>query len=99
MSLYDNSLLELARQVSRDAPPSSPQGRQRIESALLPIIRVALRTGRGPMPVVNWVRDEVGPNRWPLDPTAAASPLARQLCDRLLDRLDPLPSRDTVAGP
>jgi hypothetical protein len=98
MNPHDNPLLELARQVSRHAPPSSPRGREILESTLLPIIRVALRTGHGPAAVVCWVRSQVGPNHSSSDPTAVARPLARELCDRLLDRLDPLPGRETVVG-
>jgi hypothetical protein len=98
MNTYETDLLDLAREVGRHAPPSSPRGREVLESTLVPIIRVALRTGRGPAPLVRWVRSQVGPHDWRSDPTAAARPLARALCDRLLDRLDPLPCRETLVG-
>jgi hypothetical protein len=98
MSLQDTSLLELAEKVSRVAPPSSPRGRAILESTLLPIIRVALRTGDGPPPVVKWVRSQVGSQGCSDDLYSRARPQARALCERLLDRLDPLSSRETVIG-
>jgi hypothetical protein len=93
----DPSLLDLARRVSQEAPLSSARGREILESSLRPIVRVALR-GIGRPPVVHWVRDRANANR-PADPSAWAPVLARELCDRLLARLDPLPGRETVVGP
>lgn len=90
----DPSLLELARRVSREAPLSSARGREILESSLRPIVRVAQR-GIGRPRLVQWVRDQTNANRSP-DPAAWA--LARELCDRLLARLDPLPGRETVVG-
>lgn len=98
MNPTERSLLELARQVSKDAPLSSPRGRQLLESALTPIIRVALRTGHGPEALVRWVRHQVPAQAWPVDPARAAPPLARELCDRLVQRLDPLAGRETIVG-
>jgi hypothetical protein len=97
MNPFENTLVELARRVNEQAPLSSARGREVLESSLLPIIRVAIRSGVGPAPVVQWVRSQVPP-RHP-DPTRAARPLARELCDRLLARLDPVPGRETVVGP
>lgn len=96
MNPFEPALLDLARRVNQEAPLSSPRGREVLESSLLPIIRVALRSGVGPEPVVRWVRSQV--RERPDDPSRSARPLARALCEGLLARLDPLPGRETVVG-
>lgn len=92
----DPCLLDLARRVSQEAPLSSTRGREVLESAIRPIVRVAMR-GVGRPTVVHWVRDRTNADR-PADPASWANALSSELCDRLLARLDPLPGRETVVG-
>jgi hypothetical protein len=96
----DKSLFELAQRMRRGLPNNHPQRfREALEASLLPLIRCALRSGTGHPSVVHWVRQQVanGPPG-PIDPVRAAPPLARVLCERLLERIDPLPARETVLG-
>jgi hypothetical protein len=97
----NNSLLDLARHVRRGLRENTPERfREALEASLLPMIRCALRSGIGHPHVVSWVRHQAASNpHTPPDPARAAPPIARALCERLLERLDPLPSRDTVVGP
>jgi hypothetical protein len=100
MQPENNSLLDLARHVRRRLREDTPQQfREALEASLLPMIRCALRSGIGHPHVVNWVRRQAegNPHLSP-DPARAAPPMARALCERLLARLDPLPSRETVMG-
>jgi hypothetical protein len=97
----NNSLLDLARHVRRGLRENTPEHfRQALEASLLPMIRCALRSGIGHPHVVSWVRHQAASNpHTSPDPTRAAPPIARALCERLLERLDPMPSRETVVGP
>ena len=83
MYTLDHSLLDLARQIDREAPLSTPRGREILESDA----------------IVRWVRRNLDGVNWPTDATRAAKALVRSLTDRLLDRLSPLSSRETVVGP
>jgi hypothetical protein len=75
--------------------------REKLQATLEPMIRCAIRTGQGQPPLVQWVQHQLPQS--PRDHDRAdlsrlATPLAQDLCDRLLARLDPLPGRDTVVG-
>jgi len=96
----NNSLVDLARSVRRTLSEDNPQCfREALEASLLPMIRCALRSGVGHPHVVNWVRHQAASNpHLPPDPVRAAPPIARALCERILERLDPLPSRETVVA-
>jgi hypothetical protein len=62
--------------------------RESLESSLLPIIRCAIRSGRGHPGLVRWVQrnlvrvDQGDGGR--IDPERAAPPMARLLCETLL---------------
>jgi hypothetical protein len=96
----NSSLLDLAQKVRRTLAEDTPQRfREALEASLLPMIRCALRSGIGHPHVVSWVRHQAESNpTLPPDPVRAAPPIARVLCERLLERLDPLPSRETILG-
>jgi hypothetical protein len=91
----DNTLLDLARKMRHIARNDSRPFREVLEASLLPLIRCALRSGLGNPSLVRWVRRQA-PGQ--TDPARAAPPLARILCDRLMERIDPLPARETVVG-
>jgi hypothetical protein len=92
MSFHDTGLLEFARQMQRGQPAGAASLRASLEASLLPIVRVAMR-GVGHPHVVQWAREET---RSPGAPPPRE--LARRLCDRLMERLDPVSGRETVAG-
>jgi hypothetical protein len=89
--------------------PGTPAERQRaLEELLVPLVRCALRTGRGHPRLLGWVRRTLpavpGPHQagLPVDPDVTAAPLARLLCRTLLQHLParagPAPALETVAG-
>jgi hypothetical protein len=90
MRSADAGLLELARKMQRGLPAGPDALRATLEASLLPIVRVAMR-GIGHPHLVQWAREQA-----PAGPLARD--LARRLCDRLMERLDPLPARETVAS-
>jgi hypothetical protein len=101
-STNDRYLVEWARRIKASCPPGHNGFRQALEATLLPMIRCALRSGVGQPPLVNWVechlhqfdpRGALSPDR-----TRYAQPMARVLSERLADRLDPLPGRETVVA-
>ncbi len=96
----NSSLVDLAQRVRRTLPKDNPERlREVLEASLLPMIRCALRSGLGHPHVVDWVRHQKASNpHLSPDPIRAAPPIARALCERILERLDPLPSRETVVG-
>ena len=57
------------------------------------VVRPATAEQFGHPGVVRWAREEA-----PCLTGARPRDLARRLCDRLMERLDPLPGRETVAG-
>jgi hypothetical protein len=82
----------MARQMQRGLPAGPEALRASLEASLLPIVRVAMR-GVGHPHLVRWAKEQ-GPS-----PNGApARDLARRLCDRLMERLDPVSGRETVAG-
>lgn len=98
----ERPLVEWARRVQTTC--SGPQHlREKLQATLEPMIRCALRSGLGQPPLVRWVQHRL-PNFHKdsgdrSDLSRLAGPLARELCDCLLARLDPLSGRDTVVGP
>ena|SRR5688572_8352970 len=94
----ERPLVEWARRFQTSCAGSPQHLREKMEALLVPMIRCALRTGLGQPPLVRWVHDQLPlmPAGEQADPVRLAAPLARRLCDRLMDRLDPLPQRETV---
>jgi hypothetical protein len=89
MSSIDYCIHELAdRMHCPDGPPA--ERRAKLEETLLPMVRCALRTGRGHRHLVDWVQqtlptlrgDEDGPAVQP--PETVAGPMTRLLCQALL---------------
>jgi hypothetical protein len=101
MNPADKNLLNLAQHIRRGLPRDDAQGfRDALTINLLPMIRCALRSGVGHPHLVSWVRHQAANNPMAApDPVRAAPPIARALAERLMERLDPLPGRETVAGP
>lgn len=97
MSPLEHTLGDLSRRLGLDPARPSAQSRAVLESTLLPMIRVALRSGLGPTPLVQWVRSQL-PDLWPTDPARSARWLAQALSDRLLERCSPLAARETIVG-
>jgi hypothetical protein len=100
MNPAEDSLAALANHMRRNL--SGPPGRwqEALEASLLPLIRCALRKGIGHPSVVHWVRRQAEGNPTAsADPARAAVPMARALCERLMQRLDPLSGRETVVDP
>jgi hypothetical protein len=97
MNMPDNHLLELAQRMHHDYPDQPDRFRQALQANLLPMIRCALRAGIGHPSLVSWVRCHAAcePGESP-DPVKAAPPMARVLCERMLERLYPLSGRETV---
>lgn len=96
----ERSLVEWARRFQGSGPSDSQHLRQKLEATLVPMIHCALKTGLGQPTLVRWVRDQLplmSPDQQ-RDPVRVAGPLACQLAERLMARLDPLPQRETVLG-
>ena len=74
--------------------------REKVETSLRTMIRCAMRHGVGQPSLVHWVQHQlalVGPDaRSRTDPVRHAARLARVLSEEIVDRLDPLPGRETV---
>jgi hypothetical protein len=87
---------------------STLERRAQIEATLLPMVRVALRTGQGHPRLVQWVRRTLpwmaGEKGSPahVDPEQVAAPMARLLCQTLLQQMRTHPdggrALDTVVG-
>ena len=96
MNYFDDALHNLAARLGTGNPDNPTRFRETLEASLVPMIRCALRSGRGLPSLVQWVR------RHQLDqpdPTAAAPGMARQLCTTLLQPFQPRPPAfDTVVG-
>ncbi len=100
--------LRLLAERLRCGDRSAPQHhREAVEAHLRPLIRCALRRGRGLPALVQWVRQNLprlvpaGGPAPPPDPERAVPTLARLLCDALLERLQTPAheARETVADP
>jgi hypothetical protein len=97
-----DSLRSLAHRVGwkKDHAPASLES---FEANLRPIIRCAIRSGRGHPDLVRWVQRNLvqvpgGADRARLDPDRAARPMARLLCQALLslEGATRAPAYDTV---
>jgi hypothetical protein len=95
----DDSLFDLAQQIRGGSQDNPRQFRATLEASLVPVIRRALRTGTGHPSLLRWVRAQLATAaERSSDPSRAAAPMARLLCERLLARIDPLPGRETLAS-
>jgi hypothetical protein len=97
----DRPLVEFARRIQGDS--NDPViFRQRLEQTLEPMVRCALRSGVGQPVLVQFVEDQLSRidsrARTRPDRISYAAPIARVLCDRLVNRLNPLHGRETVVG-
>jgi hypothetical protein len=96
MLSIDNALRTLARRMyGEDSAAAS--NRETLEATLLPMIRCAMRTGRGAPPLVQWVKRNL-PAVAPaarlgqaVDPEWAAPRMARLLSSRLLQEVQAEP--------
>lgn len=101
MHFTDEAIRMLARQIY--GHESAGSDRAGLEAALLPMIRVALRTGHGQPVLVRWVRRhlaEVAPGSEggaAVDLDWAAPRMARLLCERLAEHVWNT-GRETVLG-
>jgi hypothetical protein len=97
MDTPDDALSKLAAQMRCGSPPYPD--REALEASLVPLIRRAIRSGRGLTTLVKWVqRHRPGPGAGPdpgghPDPAWAAPSMARLLCDKLLEQLGSQPAR------
>jgi hypothetical protein len=95
----NDGLMNLARHMQRTLPPEPEAWQEALEESLLPMVRCALRKGIGLPTLVRWVRHEVEANPdAAADPARAAVPMARELSQALLERINPLSGRETVVG-
>jgi hypothetical protein len=73
--------------------PEGPAERRReaLEATLLPMVRCALRTGRGHPRLLQWLRGALpsvaGPAAGPVDHDRAAGSVARMLCSAMLEQV------------
>jgi hypothetical protein len=105
MDFSDDALRLLAQRLVGTNPASR---RDRLEEALVPMIRCVLRTGRGSPPLVQWVKRHLpavagaAPDERPANPESAARPMARLLSGRLMQQLQAQPAlvagHDTIMG-
>jgi hypothetical protein len=100
---FTDALRDLARQMYGPSGPDVPP-REQLEAMLVPMIRCALRSGRGAPPLVQWVRRNLpavaamSPTGRGSDPEWVAPTMARLLSGRLLGRSRPdfTPAAETV---
>jgi hypothetical protein len=99
----ERPLLEWARRLESSSGGGPNSLRQTLEATLVPMIRCALRNGTGQLNLVRWVQNQLplldptaGPNP---DPARYAGAMARVLCERLMERLEPPSGCETVVGP
>jgi hypothetical protein len=107
MNLREQAVQALADRVGC-RPGTTAERQQSLEESLVPLVRCALRTGRGHPRLLGWLRRTLpsvpGPHQagMPVDPEVTAAPVARLLCRSLLQRLptsaDRAPALETVAG-
>ena len=94
--MVPQELRRLAEKLGKSYPDNPGRMREVLEAGLVPIIRVAIRTGSGLPGVVSWVRHQLPePNA---DPARVAPRMARQLSDWLLEQMSPAASAETVIG-
>jgi hypothetical protein len=99
MNPAEDSLMDLARHMRNGLAGAPERWQEKLEASLLPMVRCALRKGIGHPTLVTWVRRQAEGNPdAAADPARAAVPMAQALCQRLMQRLDPLSGRETVVG-
>ena len=97
MDTPDDALSKLAARMRCGSPPYPD--REALEASLVPLIRRAIRSGRGLTTLVQWVQRHLpGPGAGPdrgghPDPARAAPSMARLLCDKLLEQFGSQPAR------
>jgi hypothetical protein len=105
MNPFEDNLWTLADRMREGDATARHRLREQLEASLVPMIRCALRTGRGVPAVVQWVRRNLSrlaaahePGQQSPDPERTAPALARLLCATLLEKHRPRPAFDTVVG-
>jgi hypothetical protein len=94
--MFPNELRRLAERLGKSCPNNPGRLREVLEANLVPIIRVAIRSGAGLPWVVSWVRGHL-PEPTP-DPSRVAPGMARQMCDLLLGQPRTCAAAETVVG-
>src|SRR5262245_34401109 len=104
MNYSEEAIRLLADRMGWDQEENPERLRARVEESLVPMIRCALRSGRGAPALVQWVRrrlPEAAPAPRPVDPARVAPEMARELCAALLRQLQARrasPAAETVVG-
>jgi hypothetical protein len=98
MNTNQDALRALAAGLQCGDPANPDRDREALEARLLPLVRCALRSGRGLPKLVDWVhgaaRALAAPGPGPsADPDRAAPSVARLLCARLVQQLQAHPAR------
>ena len=98
MNTPDDAFYKLAAQMRCGSAPYPD--RETLEASLVPLIRRAIRSGRGLPTLVQWVQRHLpgpaGDGHDPgghSDPAWAAPSMARLLCDKLLEQFRSQPAR------
>jgi hypothetical protein len=94
MNPNDDPLHSLALRLGVGNPDNPRNLRETLEASLVPMIRCAMRSGAGLPPLVQWVRR----HQPAVADLRAAPAMARQLCSRLLEHLQPRHTAETVVG-
>jgi hypothetical protein len=102
MNFSDEALQFLARRMCGDKLTS----REEMEAVFVPMIRVAMRTGRGQRVLVEWVARNLSAvsssSDDKVDPEWAAPRMARLLCSQMLQKVQAerawVGPRETVVG-
>lgn len=97
----DNTMQVLARRIYGPYG-EAVRDRATLEADLVPMIRCALRSGRGQAAIVAWVKRHQ-PTTPPVDVERAAPRMARLLCSHMLSKVRGEPTRtearETIFGP
>ena len=107
MNHTDDALQLLARRIY-GAYGEDVRDRATLEADLVPMIRCAMRTGRGQPAIVDWVKRNLptfvasGASGQPVDPEWAAPRMARLMCAQMLRNVraeqDRTATRETIVG-
>ncbi len=107
MNHIDDDLQLLARRIY-GAYGEDVRDRVTLEADLVPMIRCAMRTGRGQPAIVAWVKRNLpalapsSTGGQPVDPEWAAPRMARLMCAQMLrtvrDEQDRAATRETIVG-
>src|SRR5437870_3781206 len=94
-------VVELARRLRSHGGHGPHALRKGLEVIMLPMVRCALRDGVGQPTLVNWVRNQLSlldpRGGGDPDPVRYTVPIFNVLCDQLIEQIDPLSGRETVA--